>query len=195
MGKPATPLFPLAPALLFSLALAASGMLYELALAQLLGVVAGGTLVQYSLTIGLFTLGLGLASLAYPVLPPAIRSARAFAGLLVATAAIGAASALLLEWLFRAGPAFPAQLLPLAYVPAFLVGLLTGLELPLLLEARGARARSACLGADYAGMFLATLAFPLLILPAGGPRLAAALAGALNLGTALGALALRERAR
>lgn len=192
MSRPA-PLFPLAPALLFSVAVAASGMLYELALAQLLAVVAGGTLVQYSLTIGLFTLALGLSSLAYPILPAKLRSARAFTGLQLATAVIGLASAFLLEGIFRAGPGFPAWLLPLAYLPAFLVGLLTGLELPLLLEARGARARSACLGADYAGMFLATLVFPLLLLPAGGPRLAAILAAALNAATALGALALRER--
>jgi spermidine synthase len=188
------PLFPLAPALFFSLALAASGILYELALAQLLAVVVGGTLVQYSLTIGLFTLALGASSLAYPLLPAALRSARAFIGLQLATAVIGVASTFLLEELFRAGAGFPAWLLPLAYLPVFLVGLLTGLELPILLEARGARARSACLGADYAGMFLATLAFPLLLLPAGGPHLAAILAAALNAAVALGALALRERA-
>lgn len=160
-------------------------MLYELSIAQLLGVVVGGTLLQYSLTIGLFTLALGLASLVYERIPAFLRSRAGFVSVQIATVCAAAVSALSLVFLFRLESQVPPAILWLAYLPPFLIGLLTGLELPLLLEGFGSKGRAACLGADYFGMFAATLAFPLFLLPSLGPLGACAIGASLNTAVAL----------
>jgi spermidine synthase len=179
---------PLALRILFCALLATAGMIYELALAHLLSVVLGGTLLQYSVTIGLFTLSLGLASLFFPRLPDCAKTAKAFALFQLLTALTAIVAGISLAALFTRGISTPVAYL--AYVPALLVGLLTGVELPLLLQHGGPESRSACIAADYAGMFAATLLFPLALLPAVGPLGAIAAGAALNVGcAALGWLA------
>ncbi len=155
-------------------------MIYELSFAQLLSAVLGGTLLQYSITIGLFTFSLGLAAL---VQEKIASSLRALFFLQLATAFFALLGHLYLEALFRAGPLSGIFYLA-AYAPVILIGLITGLELPLLLKKTKAASGSILIAWDYFGMFMATVLFPLLLLPYFGNRGATAAAMLVNLSSA-----------
>jgi len=166
-------------------------MLYELMIAQLLSVSLGGTLLQYSLTIGIFTLALGLTSLFYPRIPLTLKTPTAFLALQLVTIFFAFFSYCALVIAFRSGLHSPAALF---YSAPLLIGLLTGLELPLLLEGQEHEHKAALIAADYLGMFLATLAFPLWLLPTAGPLGAALLGTSLNALAALACLSSRRGA-
>lgn len=158
----------LAAGLSFSVALL--GMLYELVLAYGLSVVVGGTYQQYGLTIGLFTLTLGLGAYLFERYSRHFVGMRRFALLqiVVATTA-GIALWWILFFGFSMAPKMnPWSLQIMLLVPMALIGLVTGAELPWLMRGHSGEAQSVILGFDFLGMFAATLVFPLLLLPSFG---------------------------
>ncbi len=139
-------------------------MLMELSFAHFLAAIVGGTLVQYALTIGLFTFALGLAAL--------ISSRRQFFKFIQLQLLI-VCTCLLVSLLFLFALVFQQKFslgpfIYFAYLPVFLIGLFTGFEYPLLVNGRDEKETIQIFAVDYLGMFVATLAFPLYLLPQQG---------------------------
>jgi spermidine synthase len=148
-----------------SFCLAAISMLFQLIFAQLLAAELGGTSVQYALMVGLYTFSLGAGSLLC-VHVEKIRN-----NLLKVEIAILSVSLLGYLWLRyglshfnTASPSYLIQFF--AYLPLVLLGLLSGNELPLLMN-RGLAGKDQyfILSADYLGMLAVSLGFPLLLWP------------------------------
>lgn len=171
-------------------------IVYELMLAQCLSIILGNTVLRYSITIGLYLFSLGMGALTFvflnkkksPQLLLAIEGVLAFVGMILPFLILGGDEwlrATLLSW------HVPAQSV-LYWLPSWifmhaviiLVGLLSGAELPILMElarqADGEISAQRVLGIDYVGTFLGSLAFPLLIYEQLGLVSGAALIGGLN---------------
>lgn len=177
--------------------LASCSLVYELLIAQIISVFAGNTVVWYSLTIGIFLLGMGVgAFLVSPLLKHVEARIALFWNELVlcllgalAPFALHLAALRLLwqtaptEWVVSGTGFFlPA----IGFVLA--IGLCTGIELPLLMQ----RARewsiedkpissTQLLAADYFGSLAGALAFSLLLWPNFEPTQVGLMVGALNL--------------
>lgn len=169
----------------FSFVTAACGLTYELVFAQSLTVLLGSSVKQYSLTIGVFLCGMGLGS----QVSERLKNERL--ALFVIQAFLGAVIPLLFVALWAGGPLLThAVLPPVCYSLVFTVGFANGMELPLLMRWSG-EGRWRVLAFDYAGMLLACVAFPLLLLPIVGVFAAFFMAALLN---SLLALALAPNA-
>jgi spermidine synthase len=159
------------------------GVVYELVIAQSLSVLFGQPLVQYSLTIGIFLAGMGLGShQSERWRDPRFELWRVQMLLSLLTPLLW-----LGVWWLATGEA-PLAARALAYSMCFFTGALTGSELPALFRLGGRPGR--VLSADYLGMLVACLAFPLLLLPFLGLFATMFLAAMLN---SLAMLALRFR--
>lgn len=148
------------PVVVASALLGFCGVVYEFVLAQSLSILFGNSVVQYSLTIGIFIAGMGLGShLAERFLNPrlAIWRSQAALSLFAPSASLG------FWWLAVAGHSEVAR--AMAYTSILAIGFLTGFELPLLLKLRNTFASGTVLAADYLGMLSACLLFPLFLLP------------------------------
>lgn len=154
-------------AAVLSTAVAFLGMIYELVLAYGLSAVVGGTYQQYALTVGLFTLTLGLGALIFEKRPQWFSSPRRFSLLQFLIAALAGLAAWWTLFLgFSLVPSVDRATLQLILlIPMAAIGIVTGAELPWLMRSHPAQAQSVILGFDFLGMFLATLLFPLLLLP------------------------------
>ncbi len=159
-----------------------SSFVQELALAQTLTATLGGTLLRYSTTIGLFAFSLGMGAYSYAHAPDRFRSRRAFLVLqvlMVALGAFGPAMVELCDPVARGGVAWLWQVL--SYLPVIAIGYVSGFELPLLMDVpRSARGGTRILAADYFGMFMGSMLFPLFLLPLLGVFGAAQAAAACN---------------
>jgi spermidine synthase len=151
--------------LLLKFALAFGSLSYELVLAQALSAFLDNTVFRYSSTIGLYLFSSGLGVW---LAGRFLRRDRAWVlwrteVLLTLSGAAGFAV------LFGiAGLNIPAvTVVVAAYVLVALIGLLTGLELPLMLSLAALEGvpRGKILGADYAGACAATLAFVFVFYP------------------------------
>lgn len=192
--------------LLFALTLLVSfcSIVYELILAQCLSIILGNTILRYSLTIGLylFSLGMGALFVAWrgtgdknPELLIRIESALTLLGMVLPFLILGG-DQFLRNKLSALGIPLGSTLL---WLPSWgfmhflilLVGLLSGAELPILMDlAQKLGTESSAqkiLAIDYLGTFLGALAFPLVIYERLGLIAGSALLGALN---ALAALLL-----
>ncbi len=149
------------PVTLASALLGFCGLIYEFVFAQSLSVLFGHSVIQYSVTIGLFILGMGLGS----HIAESFRDPRgALWRIQLELSLLVPALAVLIWWLALSGWSDTARVV--AYISIFGVGALTGMELPLLLRLRENRVSAgAVLGADYLGMLAACVLFPLLLLP------------------------------
>jgi spermidine synthase len=141
-----------------SLLVALTGMIYELSLAQILAAVFGGTLICYALTIGLFTASLGISSFIFDSWIKKKNQTQVFVDIQMIQAWLGIVS---LPFILLA----KKNILQFCFFPIILVGLLSGLELPILMSCASEENKNLALGFDYLGMFLATILFPLLLLP------------------------------
>lgn len=136
-------------------------MLYELGFAHFLSAVVGGTLLQYSITIGIFTFALGLSTILSQHLPRI--TFEWVQSILLATVLV---SVLFFQWIFQEQQEGNfGNWVYVAYIPVFFVGLLTGLEFPILARGLEEKETVQVFAADYVGMFFATLIFPLMLLP------------------------------
>jgi spermidine synthase len=180
-------------------------------LAQCLSIILGNTVLRYSITIGLYLFSLGMGALTFTFLKKE-KSPQLLFFIETILALIG----LVLPFLMLGGDQFLRQLLtiakvhtdsPLYWLPSWifmhaviiLVGLLSGAELPILMELGrtrgGERGAQLVLAVDYVGTFLGALAFPLLIYEKMGLIAGAALLGGLNALVALAVLVLYVETR
>lgn len=161
--------------------LAACSLIYELLIAQLISVFAGNTVVWYALTIGVFLVGMGIGSLLVGPLLQRSNPVRALFWTEAALCLLGALSphalhiaALDVLWTAEANAWFVGggMFFLAAICIALTIGVLTGIELPLLMQlARGGKTGAGkpsspqLLAADYFGSLAGALSFSLLLWP------------------------------
>ncbi|MFO1441516.1 MAG: polyamine aminopropyltransferase [Verrucomicrobiaceae bacterium] len=174
--------------LLSVFAIATCGLVYELIAGTLASYLLGDSVTQFSTVIGVYLFAMGVGSW----------FSRFFTGNLIATfirvefmiALLGGCSAALLFLLFGWSVSFRIPL----YSIVFLIGALVGLEIPLLLRVLEGRFAfkdlvSNVFSFDYIGALLASLLFPLVLMPYLGLVRSAFLFGLIN--ASVGLLALR----
>ena len=164
--------------------IAACSLIYELLISSLSTYLLGSSVIHYSLTIGLFLFFMGVGAwMAQSVTRHLIP---AFVSIEIAIGAVGGVSALLLLFVYaKTEFYYPAMI-----VVVGVIGILVGMELPLLtriLESRSGLRRgiSQVLTFDYIGALLASLLFPFILLPYLGHLLTASAVGLVNLLVAL----------
>lgn len=185
------PLVLLAAAMLIS----ACGLAYELVAGALASYLIGDTLTRFSTVIGayLFAMGVG-AWLARFVRGDALAR---FIEIEIAAGVVGGFSAMLLFAAFAANVPFQ----PLLYILVLAVGVLIGIEIPLLLRLLRSEFEfedlvSRVLSLDYIGALLASLIFPLWLVPQLGLVRTGLAFGLLNIAVALATLWIfRDRLR
>jgi spermidine synthase len=158
---------------------ATSGMVYELGLATLASYILGNAVMQFSLTLGVYLSAMGAGTLASGFMTGGLT--RRFILVESLVAVVGGSSAALLFFASTRSGLFR----PLFYGEVFSVGALVGVELPLLLrllkeELGFDESVVRAMTFDYAGSLVASLLFPLVLMPALGLVRTAALAGVVN---------------
>lgn len=193
---------------LLSFLVAFCSIVYELILAQSLSIMLGNTVLRYSITVGLYLFSLGMGTLAFAFWKRGKHTQLLF-WIEIILASLGIA----LPFLIFGGDYWIKELLSsLSFSPkssAFwipswiymhalilIIGFLSGLELPILMEigrTQGGKSLSQkVLAIDYMGTFVGAVAFPLFIFEHLGLVAGAAFTGSLNLFAALGVLFLRQ---
>ncbi|HEY9101719.1 polyamine aminopropyltransferase [Chitinimonas sp.] len=173
-------------ALLFSIfVVAACGLAYELVAAALSSYLVGDSVTQFSTVIGVYLFAMGLGSWLSKHLQRDLVAS--FIRIELAVGLLGGFSAALLFYAFAwlSGP-----FLLLLYLLVGIIGVLVGLEIPLvmrLLEPRLAFKElvSQVLSVDYIGALAVSLLFPLWLAPKLGMVRTALLFGLLNVAVAL----------
>jgi len=166
------------------LAIATSGLVYELGMAAVASYVLGDSVRQFSIVIGAYLSALGLG--AYLSRYVERQLAAAFVNVELTAALIGGLSSPGLFIVFSLGASF--QLLLLVVVVA--VGTLVGLELPLLMRILETKLSfkelvARTLTFDYAGALVGSLGFSLFLVPKFGLVQTSILCGLLNAAVAL----------
>jgi spermidine synthase len=161
------------------LVIATAGLVYELAIAAVASYLLGDSIRQFSLVIGGYLSALGLGAYLSRYIDD--RLAVAFVDVELAAAIVGGLSVPALSLAFAYTHAFQAVLF--AVVAA--VGILVGLELPLLFRLLEKRATfkelvSRALTFDYAGALVGSLTFSLVLVPHLGLSRSSIACGLLN---------------
>lgn len=146
------------------LIVAISGIAYELIIAAVSSYLIGNGVLQFSLTIGLFMLAMGIGSLLSQRINGNLIGW--FVAIEIVLSVLGGWSSSLLFW------AYPGYTLyrPVSWGLILAIGTLVGLEIPLLTRilSRATTWRSAIanvLSLDYFGALIGSVAFPLFLLP------------------------------
>ncbi|HET7747335.1 MAG TPA: polyamine aminopropyltransferase [Vicinamibacteria bacterium] len=147
------------------LAIATSGLVYELVAGTLASYVLGDSVTQFSTVIGVYLSALGLGSWLSRWVQRAL--ARRFIEVELAVAVIGGASAPIL---FLAFAYLPGFFRPALYLTVTAIGTLVGLEIPLVLRILRESVDfkelvAKVLTFDYLGALAASLLFPILLVP------------------------------
>ena len=150
----------------FTFLLAFCSIVYELLLGQSLSAFLGNTVLRYSMTIGLYMLSMGIGSLlaAGRVVKHVVTSLLKVEILLTIT---GGFSVIILLVMNSIGAPDIVFFL-FAHLLIVLIGVLTGLEIPLLIELRNLEvdgSERSVLGVDYLGAFFGTVVFAFLFYP------------------------------
>ncbi|HEX8116605.1 MAG TPA: polyamine aminopropyltransferase [Pyrinomonadaceae bacterium] len=166
------------------LVIATCGLVYELLAGTLASYVLGDSVTQFSIIIGIYLSALGVGSWLSRFVEKEL--ARRFVDVELAVAVVGGASAPLLFLSFAHLSYFHVVL----YGVVFLIGVLVGLEIPLLmrilkdhLDFKELVAR--VLAFDYAGALIASLLFPIFLVPKLGLVRTSLLFGFFNAGVGL----------
>src|SRR5918992_1401320 len=161
------------------LIIATCGLVYELLAGTLASYVLGDSVTQFSLIIGIYLFAMGVGSWLSRFVDKEL--ARRFIDVELAVAILGGASAPMLFLSFANLTYFHVIL----YGVVFLIGTLVGLEIPLLmrilkdnLDFKELVAR--VLAFDYIGALLASLLFPIFLVPKLGLNRTSLLFGVLN---------------
>jgi spermidine synthase len=170
---------------LFSaLVVATCGLVYELVAGTLASYLLGDSVTQFSTIIGAYLFSMGVGSWLSRYVREAVLEV--FVRVEILVGVVGGCSAALLFLVFSEVTQFRVAL----YGIVGLIGILVGLEIPLLLrllqdrlELRDLVAR--VLAADYVGGLLASLLFPLLLVPRLGLIRTGFLFGIINVAVAL----------
>ena len=160
-----------------TLILAACSLIYELLIAQTLSLFAGNTVIWYSLTVGLYLGAMGLGTAVSHIRPGRSAWDDLFA-VEVLLSVVGAMAVLMIQlvhsmYLFFSSTPEGASVFGffgVSLIMILLVGLLSGVELPLLIQAGnelsgGTKVTNRVLGWDYIGALVAGVLFPLVLLP------------------------------
>lgn len=167
---------------------AACGLVYELAAAALASYVLGDSVLQFSTVIGTYLFAMGIGSWLSRFLDRQLPAHFLRIELLVSLA-----GGFLPTLLFMANAYTPGAFRVLLYVLVGVVGLLVGLEIPLVMrilkrEVALKELVSQVLTFDYLGALAVSVAFPLLLVPHLGLIRTGLLFGMLNAGVAVWAL-------
>src|SRR5262245_42015893 len=171
--------------LLHVLIIATCGLVYELLAGTLASYVLGDSVTQFSLVIGIYLSAMGVGAWLSRRLDAEL--ARRFLDVELAVALVGGLSAPALFFAFgRLEP-----LAPVLYGVVAAIGILVGLELPLLMRLLADQLTfkdlvSRVLTFDYIGALVASLLFPLLLVPRLGLVRTSLAMGMVNAGVALG---------
>lgn len=146
------------------LAIATCGLIYELVAGTLASYLLGDSVTQFSLVIGVYLSALGVGAWLSRYVEEKL--ARTFIEIELALAIVGGASAPLLFVAF----AWVDWFRPFLFGIVFVIGVLVGLELPLLMRILKEHLDfsdlvSRVLAFDYIGALLASLMFPILLVP------------------------------
>ena len=165
--------------------IATCGLVYELLAGTLASYVLGDSVTQFSLVIGFYLSAMGAGAFFSRLLDRDL--ARRFLDVELAVALVGGLSAPALFIAFGRLQAFA----PVLYGVVISIGILVGLELPLLMRLLAGQMEfkdlvSRVLTFDYVGALVASLLFPLLFVPRLGLVRTSLLMGMLNAGVALG---------
>ena len=175
------------------LVVATCGLVYELIAATMASYLLGDSVTQWSLVIGVYLSAMGLGSWLSKFVERDLYSR--FVGVQLIIAVVGGLSAAALFF----GYALLESVRPLLFSILVIVGTMVGLEIPLLMRVLGDGEQlkdtvARVLAFDYIGSLLASLLFPLLLLPHLGLVRTSLLFGLLNALVALaGARAFRDR--
>ncbi len=170
--------------LISAFAVATCGLVYELLAGTLASYLLGDSVTQFSTIIGTYLFAMGAGSWATRYLHRDLLPA--FARIELVVGVLGGCSALLLFWLYGQVTHFRVAL----YGVVFLIGALVGAEIPLLLRILNSEFEfkdviSRVFAADYVGALLASLLFPLLLVPQLGLVRTGFLFGAINVVVAM----------
>jgi spermidine synthase len=175
------------------LLIAACGLIYELIAGTLASYLLGDSVLQFSTVIGTYLFAMGLGSAASRYLGGSKQSAHATSALVarfvqieLMVGVVGGFSSSLLFLAFAYTHSFELAL----YLLVIAVGILVGLEIPLLMRILEGRFNlrdlvSHVLTFDYLGALAASIAFPLWLVPKLGLVRAAILFGIINAAVAL----------
>ena len=166
------------------LVIATCGLVYELLAGTLASYVLGDSITQFSLIIGIYLFAMGVGSWLSRFIDNAL--ARRFIDVELAVAILGGTSAPLLFLAF----AHVSYFYPLLYLIVFGIGVLVGLEIPLLMRILKDNLDfkelvSRVLAFDYIGALVASLLFPILLVPKLGLVRTSLLFGMFNAGVGL----------
>lgn len=171
--------------LLTVLVIATCGLVYELLASTLASFVLGDAVMQYSTVIGVYLSAMGIGAWLSGRVETGV--ARAFVEIEIAVALVGGMSAPVLFLAFAHLSWFRVVL----YGIVLIIGILVGMEIPLLL--RILRERYAfkdliarVLTVDYLGALVGSLAFPIFFVPKLGLVRTSLVIGAINALTAIG---------
>ena len=172
------------PLLSMVLIIATAGLVYELAMATVASYVLGDSVTQFSIVIGLYLSALGAG--AYSSRFVTERLELAFVDVELSAALLGGFSAPALLLAFDHTSYFR----PILYGAVLVVGMLVGLELPLLMRILERKLAfkdliAKALTFDYAGALLGSLAFSLWLVPKLGLVHTSLVCGLLNAGVGL----------
>lgn len=170
--------------LLSILVVSMCGIVYELIIGAIASYLLGNSVLQFSLTVGVFMFAMGIGSLLSRYLGN--DQLRYFVTVEIAIALVGGISGIAL---FVAFPFARVLFEFVMYGFVIVIGVLVGLEIPVLttLLARGQstkRSISEVLTLDYVGALLGSVLFPLVLLPALGPIRTAFAVGIANIAVA-----------
>lgn len=173
------------------LIIATCGLIYELLAGTLSSYVLGDSVTQFSIIIGIYLFAMGVGSWASRFIDKNL--VEKFIDVELAVAVIGGFSAPLLFLSF----AYISYFSIVLYGSVFLIGTLVGLEIPLLMrilkdELDFKDLISRVLAFDYVGALVASLLFPILLVPKLGLNRTSLLFGMLNAGVAIWATWLLE---
>lgn len=170
--------------LLAVLLVSCCSLVYELVAAAIASYVIGDVVSQFSVVIGVYLSAMGVGSWLSRFISGEV--ARRFVDVELVLALAGGALAPGLFFAF----AHLADARPVLWAIVFVVGALCGLEIPLFLRILEGRIEfrelvARVLAADYAGSLVASLLFPLALMPWLGLVRTSLAAGAVNAGVAL----------
>ena len=171
------------------LVIASCGLVYELVAGTLASYLLGDSVTQFSLVIGVYLTSMGAGAFLSRFLVRGI--ARRFVEAETAVALVGGLSAPILFFAFSS----PLWFSPVFFGLVVLVGILVGLEIPLMMRLLKDAVAFKDLVAqvltfDYLGALAASVLFPLLLLPRLGLVRTAVLFGLLNIAVAFWSIRL-----
>ncbi|NIO06758.1 MAG: hypothetical protein GTO40_01745 [Deltaproteobacteria bacterium] len=164
---------------LLSLVLSGCSLLYELLIAQTLSLIAGNMVIWYSLTVGTYLAAMGLGAILYGS-PSKFRDWNRLFRVEILLSLMGASSVLILKYTHTlyilledspvGGTLGTVMFFGVSFLLTVSIGILTGMELPLLINlgnevAAVRNVTNRVLGWDYIGSLAGGVLFPLYLVP------------------------------